>query len=105
MGDFITAPVMKASRSHGVAGGERDMTIAGLQPDASEAQARARLLVVNEQPAARRRILDSLADFGHEIVVAATPTEAIARLSREPFGAMLADHGLVGGSEPDLMTR
>ncbi|HVY62147.1 MAG TPA: sigma-54 dependent transcriptional regulator [Planctomycetota bacterium] len=79
--------------------------IASLSAAPAPEATRARLLVVNGQPAGRRRILDALAGSGHEVVLAATPLEAMTRLAREPFAAMLADHGFVGAGDPDIVAR
>jgi two-component system response regulator HydG len=52
---------------------------------------RARVLVVDDQIEMARMLADALADQGYDAVASASGTEAIARLARQEFDAVLTD--------------
>ena len=64
-----------------------------------------RILVVEDDPAIRRGIVDALRFAGYEPFEAGTFAEAIARVSETSFDLLLLDLVLPGGSGLDVMAR
>ena len=64
-----------------------------------------RILVVEDDPAIRRGIVDALRFAGYEPFEAGTLAEAIARVSETSFDLLLLDLVLPGGSGLDVMAR
>lgn len=62
----------------------------------------ARILVVDDEPAVAEVLAEMLASAGYEAVVASSSTEAVERLTIEPFDAVLTDLGMPGLTGWDL---
>lgn len=83
-------------------------TAAAVEPDApdrAEDPSRARILVVDDDPAVRRFISDSLESLGYDVDQAADGEEGLRRMAASAPGLLIVDYAMPGMTGVDMVMR
>lgn len=83
--------------------GHRDDGCSGGAGDQAQAGGRTRILLIDDDEEMGSLLVDALGDDGYEVAQAANGAEALIRLHREAFAAILLDKNMPGLSGMDLL--